>query len=819
MTRGTIPCSPISPGLPPPPPSQTLHYPLLSPKHVITTSTNHHPSSLTLPLPQTSIFPPPHYQPPPASFNRHLQPTFSHPPHIHINNASSSPAPRPIPKPKPLPPLLPLPSLPPNPNVPPSHNYRSITSNPNQPSNTTKPQHFSKWTKKRIQNIIDNQGVINLYVENLPSRWTAIDVLLFLSRFGEVIDIYIPVKRARNGRRFGFVRFSACNDIQPLISSINLVKVENGTLQALIAHGRPISRKPPHLKSNPPLPPPPSNTINKRSFAETVKVTTSVPSSNLNCVIDKASISFTPLQSETEWLSKSAFGVLSEPMDFQIVSKLFHDHGHHDIKICELGGDSVLIQFPTPTAMHEFIESNSDWVSNFFDLLRAWQLNDGATNRKVWVRAKGIPLHAWSNGFFHTLVSRFGSLISVAPITENKTSLEYAYLQVITTIHKPILWDISVLIHGITFHVRLDEIVHFPPHPSCHQHPPHTSTVQDHITSQDNSPIISKGLKPSPPDPPSSDHAHVACPTTTKSSNQKNSDPFNLMEIIGNTIQPQKCLPCAHGLTSQGCRAIPSCLQPCTCSPACSISKKAVGSTSVINECHSTNISSSESSKTPTYTHVSTNSSIGSSSIYPDVSFNNSEPAPIFKSPLCPTLTRAQSLPIIYLSLPDLPLPSSKAHSNQSKKFTFTSPSPSSSNPKLSLNTSLPFSPTPSSSLDSTLSPRTLSNLIEQKIEAAFKSKRITVRKKVKKIRRGDNISRRSLSDYDTSLANTKTMSNPSETPIPASFCSIEAERTVQVGNLIGWDNTSDPTGTLSAAVALVEQEGFDWSKSHAEMS
>ncbi|KAJ4842300.1 hypothetical protein Tsubulata_011275 [Turnera subulata] len=59
-----------------------------------------------------------------------------------------------------------------------------------------------------------------------------------MSKYGEVVDVYIPHKQNRSGMRFGFVRFRGIRDIQRLLSDVNRVQVEKGTVKANTARQR-----------------------------------------------------------------------------------------------------------------------------------------------------------------------------------------------------------------------------------------------------------------------------------------------------------------------------------------------------------------------------------------------------------------------------------------------------------------------------------------------------------------------------------------------------------------------------------------------------
>ncbi|KAJ4829920.1 hypothetical protein Tsubulata_024610 [Turnera subulata] len=255
----------------------------------------------------------------------------------------------------------------------------------------------------------------------------------------ELIDVFIPAKLAKNGKRFGFARFRACQDIQRLISSINHIKVGSGSLQALTAHGRPKPSSSLPTVPKTPIPPPTPPTYLQKTFLDTIKETPTLTQKPQPTTRDRSNISFTPLPCESEWLAACAFGVLTEPMNTHSV-----------------------LQISFPTELNSFLTSNQEWTVPIFDILRPWQPKDGPSNRKVWIRAKGIPLHTWSHGFFHTLVSSFGSLTSIATETENKSKLDYAVLQIMTIVFKPISWEITALIDDLSFHINIDEIFQTP---------------------------------------------------------------------------------------------------------------------------------------------------------------------------------------------------------------------------------------------------------------------------------------------------------------------------------------------------------------------
>lgn len=68
----------------------------------------------------------------------------------------------------------------------------------------------------RIETI--GEKFINMYVSNFPDDWTEEPLKEILGRFvGTVYNVMIPRKKAKDGKRFAFVRFEKARDVEALI--------------------------------------------------------------------------------------------------------------------------------------------------------------------------------------------------------------------------------------------------------------------------------------------------------------------------------------------------------------------------------------------------------------------------------------------------------------------------------------------------------------------------------------------------------------------------------------------------------------------------
>ncbi|KAJ4835270.1 hypothetical protein Tsubulata_040512 [Turnera subulata] len=286
-----------------------------------------------------------------------------------------------------------------------------------QPNNQNPSQnHFSRWSRKHIQNSFDNNEILNLYVENIPLRWTPMDLHLILAKFGDILDVYIPTKLSKLGRRFSFVRFKKPANLQSLITHINSISADEEHLSASLARGkkdktfqptRNTHQNPHHLAKRDT-----NNAFikNNISFADTVKsnentqVLPNIPESKKGPLM-----TFIPKAISSTWLNSCLFAILKHPMPIDAIHQLLSSHDLHDVKIIPLGGVSFLFRFSPSEDLANFNLQNHPQFLDFFDLLRPWQTGDAAHNRLCWVSIKGIPVQAWTKEFFDLLAIKFGN--------------------------------------------------------------------------------------------------------------------------------------------------------------------------------------------------------------------------------------------------------------------------------------------------------------------------------------------------------------------------------------------------------------------------
>ncbi|KAK8644115.1 hypothetical protein V6N13_123430 [Hibiscus sabdariffa] len=78
-----------------------------------------------------------------------------------------------------------------------------------------------------------------VFVHNLPERMHWKGLWASFGHHGDVLDAFIPNKRSRSGKRFGFVRFSSKIDAQRAISRLNGFALFGSRLSVSMAKFRP----------------------------------------------------------------------------------------------------------------------------------------------------------------------------------------------------------------------------------------------------------------------------------------------------------------------------------------------------------------------------------------------------------------------------------------------------------------------------------------------------------------------------------------------------------------------------------------------------
>ncbi|PWA94746.1 hypothetical protein CTI12_AA055830 [Artemisia annua] len=304
----------------------------------------------------------------------------------------------------------------------------------------------------------------SIFVTNFPENARAKDLWNACKQYGYVVDAFIPVKRNKAGKRFGFVRFIKFFDVERLVSNLCTVWMGNHHLQANVArfHRSAGSSKGIHFNrggESSVKSPVDNNNNGKRvdtnSYAYVVKGNTSEKDhsdSNPVLVLDDTCIN----------KQEYSLGLAGKVKEFSVLSNLkvvLGSEGFKDIELRYLGGLWVMIGFNSEDTKAKFLSCVGavSWFS---------QINQASTDfvldeRIMWVDIEGVPLKIWSDNTFKKIAAKWGSMIYM----ENADTgfLHSKRLCILTSVTLNIFESFKIIYKGKGFWVRAKEVTGWVP--------------------------------------------------------------------------------------------------------------------------------------------------------------------------------------------------------------------------------------------------------------------------------------------------------------------------------------------------------------------
>nr|GEU61902.1 nucleotide-binding alpha-beta plait domain-containing protein [Tanacetum cinerariifolium] len=226
----------------------------------------------------------------------------------------------------------------------------------------------------------------SIFVMIFPNSFSAKDLFHSCKQYGHVLDTFIPSKRSKAGKRFGFVRF---------INVFNVKRLEKKDV-GINRSGTNVPSKDVGV------------TGTGKSYVHVVKgnnmsrtmVCDSIPTIVLDdkCLYSKD-------------LSKSLLGMVKEFASLSNLKTALINEGFVDIKIQYMGELWVLLEFPLTKSIELFHENVG--VGSWFSVLRQTSIDFNSEGRIVKVEIEGIPFKLWSGNTFKRIAAKWGGLLDV----------------------------------------------------------------------------------------------------------------------------------------------------------------------------------------------------------------------------------------------------------------------------------------------------------------------------------------------------------------------------------------------------------------------
>ncbi|GJR97185.1 nucleotide-binding alpha-beta plait domain-containing protein [Tanacetum coccineum] len=298
----------------------------------------------------------------------------------------------------------------------------------------------------------------SVFVTNFPDQFSAKDLWNTCKQYGYVVDVFIPNRKSKAGKRFGFVRFIKIFDVDRLVNNLCTVWVGRHKIHANLAR----FQRPPLYKNNnqakigesrhnlgvPLKTKGPNGTSN--SYAHVVKGS---QSHNLD------SENIPAMMLDDSCLNQQNFNccLMGKVKNFESLSNLkvvLVNECFDNIDLKYMGGYWVMVKFQSGEAKKTF-QSNVG-IGTWFAKIQQASTDLFVEGRVAWVDIEGVPLKIWSDNTFKRIASKWGTLIHVD--SHEDGNFYTKRLCINTNITSNILESFKIIYRGKLFWVRAKEV-------------------------------------------------------------------------------------------------------------------------------------------------------------------------------------------------------------------------------------------------------------------------------------------------------------------------------------------------------------------------
>lgn len=276
----------------------------------------------------------------------------------------------------------------------------------------------SRWvkTEREEQTFTFERNLINLYFSDFSEEWKLGDMWKSFGAYGNVIDVFVPVKRAKNGSHFGFVRFKGVRDGEILRNRLKEMRVTNRRIFIKLAlFRRPMTQG---VQTEP------GQVGHKGNQTISIRKAVASPPLRDNRRYAKELVDFSNLPGQgKKWerpehimaddvkakdlkcLEGCAIGSVKS-MDFLLdIPFILKEGGFLDTRAKYLGGFQYLLECDSAVEMAHMLLEGNEALLKWFEWVkpRHRDVETIRPGRLCWVNISGVPLHLWNVGTFKKL--------------------------------------------------------------------------------------------------------------------------------------------------------------------------------------------------------------------------------------------------------------------------------------------------------------------------------------------------------------------------------------------------------------------------------
>ncbi|GJZ21180.1 RNA-directed DNA polymerase, eukaryota [Tanacetum coccineum] len=298
----------------------------------------------------------------------------------------------------------------------------------------------------------------SVFVSNFPDGCTSKDLWKVCNEYGSVVDVFIPNKKSKMGKRFAFVRFIKVNNLDRLVENLNTIWIGRF-----------------HLFANPvrferPSKPNSSSRVDAVSAPKIFKgvdqakvasgsyvnvVSGKPPATVYGPTISSASVLVLDESCCVERdLSSHVMGKVKDANVIPNLRNLLMDEGFDVGNLVYLGGLWVMVDCEKEETKAKLIQHTG--VKSWFSVLQNAIHDFVSEERIVWVDIEGIPLNLWSLETFTRIAKKWGEVVDI----EDNVDSSFGRKRICIKTKQPlsILESFKIIFKGKVHMVRAKEL-------------------------------------------------------------------------------------------------------------------------------------------------------------------------------------------------------------------------------------------------------------------------------------------------------------------------------------------------------------------------
>nr|GEY46578.1 nucleotide-binding alpha-beta plait domain-containing protein [Tanacetum cinerariifolium] len=220
----------------------------------------------------------------------------------------------------------------------------------------------------------------SVFVTNFPDQYGAKDLWNSCKVYGQVVDAYIPDRRSKAGKRFGFVRFIKVFDVKRLISNLCMIWVGRFQIHANVAR---FQREP----------------MNKQKDKVNANITSKVnAASRKNGDGSKRTVN-------SYAYAVTRYHGYKEPIDnipTMVLDEMCLNNEEYSLSLLGKVKEFAMMKLRRGSSLMSL------WFSQIIQAHNEFNLEE----RVMWVEIAGVPCKWWSKNTFKIIASRWGTMLN-----------------------------------------------------------------------------------------------------------------------------------------------------------------------------------------------------------------------------------------------------------------------------------------------------------------------------------------------------------------------------------------------------------------------